>query len=78
MGFHRRLASIEMGRVCGNCGNTQGPFDKYWIGPRKTGQWIFTCPDPTDKSPEERQKALAACMARRDKRYAATHKGNTK
>lgn len=37
-----------MGRVrtCGNCGNTSGPFDKLFIGNRKTGRWVFTCPIP--------------------------------
>jgi hypothetical protein len=56
-------------RMCG-CGNKQGPFDKLWVGYRKTGRWIFTCPDPKDKTPEKRAEAAKACTERREKRYA--------
>jgi hypothetical protein len=59
-------------RVCGNCGNMQGPYDRLFIGYRKTGRWIFTCKVPsrpaTDK---QRQDAVKACNDRREKQYAS-------
>ena len=61
-------------RTCGNCGNTQGPFDKLFIGNRKTGRWIFTCPVPMkDKDgkrlPDAKRREIAmACTARREKK----------
>jgi hypothetical protein len=58
-------------RVCGNCGRTQGPFDRYWIGPRKTGHWIFTCPIDKKLTPEKQAEQAKECTARREKRYAA-------
>lgn len=56
---------------CGNCGTTQGPFDRLWIGFRKTGQWIVTCHDPKKETPEKRAEVAKACTARREAKYAS-------
>lgn len=29
--------------VCGNCGSTQGPFQRILVGTRKNGHWIVVC-----------------------------------
>ena len=61
-------------RKCGNCGNPQGPFDTLFIGFRKTGQWVFTCPIPkkdADGKPltdNARRELAMACTNRREKR----------
>lgn len=44
-----------MSTVCGNCGWATGPFARIWIGTRKNGRWIITCPDDQTR----------ACIARR-------------
>jgi hypothetical protein len=59
-------------RVCGNCGRTQGPFDLYWVGPRKTGQWIVTCITYKNLTPEKQAEQSKECTARREALYAAT------
>jgi hypothetical protein len=61
---------------CGNCGNKQGPFDRLWIGFRKTGQWNVTCKDPKDQTAEKRAAAAKACNDRREKQNAAAYKGD--
>lgn len=66
-----------MGRVrtCGNCGNTNGPFDRLFIGNRKTGHWVFTCPIPKKDAdgrpiPDQKRKEMAAaCNNRREKQH---------
>lgn len=67
-------------RVCGNCGSTQGPYDRYFVGYRKTGHYIFTCRVPlvdaegkrtTDKV---RLEAVRACNDRREKQNAPAPK----
>jgi hypothetical protein len=82
MGSARRQASIAgktmvVMRRCQACGNTQGPFDKLFIGHRKTGRWLFTCPVPrkdaegrplTDAA---RRDISAACNNRREKHGTA-------
>jgi len=63
-------------RVCGTCGNTQGPFSRIFVGFRKTGVWLYTCPVPLKDAdgkpiPEATRKAVAAaCNNRREKRSA--------
>lgn len=63
-------------RVCGNCGSTQGPYDRLFVGFRKTGRWIFTCRIPqkdaegkrtTDK---QRLDAVRECNERREKKFS--------
>jgi len=64
-------------RVCGNCGNTQSPFDRLFIGNRKTGHWIFTCPVPLKDAEgkrlpdKKRADIAAACTNRREKQNAS-------
>ena len=65
-----------MNRVCMSCGSPQGPFAKLFIGDRKTGGYIFTCPMPVPKegkpvTDEQRKQAAMACNNRRDKRATA-------
>ena len=61
-------------RKCGNCGNTQGPFDKIWVGFRKTGRWIFVCKVPMKDAegkpvrPEKRAELAMECTKRAEKR----------
>lgn len=68
-------------RICGNCGSLQGPYDRYFVGYRKTGHYIFTCHVPmrdadgkhtTDKV---RLAAVRACNDRREKKNATAPKG---
>lgn len=64
-----------MPRVCATCGNTQGPFSRIFVGFRKTGQWLYTCPVPlkdADGKPiadSKRKEIAAACNNRREKRH---------
>lgn len=68
-------------RVCGNCGSLQGPYDRLFVGFRKTGHWVFTCkvpmkhPDGTRTTDKQRLAAINACAERRAKRNgpAQTH-----
>lgn len=66
-----------MHRVCDTCGNKQGPFARYWVGPKLTGKFVFTCPIPLKNaegkpySDNERKAFAAACNNRRDKRFAS-------
>ena len=61
-------------RTCGNCGNTQGPFDKVFVGFRKTGRWVFTCRVPLKgpdgkRLPDAKRAELAiACTQRAEQR----------
>lgn len=58
-------------RVCGTCGNTQGPFARLRIGDRKTGRWVFTCPPGKEGLPSDQRRApVVACLSRRAKRDA--------
>jgi hypothetical protein len=65
-------------RVCGNCGNTQGPFDKTFVGFRKTGRWVFTCKVPVKDAngkpiPGDKRAEMAMeCTKRAEKRRAST------
>lgn len=70
-------------RVCGNCGSLQGPYDRYFVGYRKTGHYIFTCRIPlldadgkrtTDKV---RLDAVRACNDRREKNNAPAPKSKS-
>lgn len=70
-----------MKRTCNTCGHTQGPFARLFVGDRKTGKYIFTCPIPVkDKEGKpvadaKRKEIAMACNNRRDKRNgtAQTH-----
>ena len=66
-----------MNRVCGTCGSKQGPFDREFIGFRKTGVLVFTCKLPVrdaegKRVPDaKRREAAMVCSNRREKRFAA-------
>lgn len=60
-----------MTRVCENCGNTQGPFARIFVGFRKTGRWLTYCPIPAKGTPEELTKMALACTERAEKRHGA-------
>lgn len=72
---------MKSNRACQNCGKTQGPFDKEFVGFRKTGRWIFTCHVPVRyidgrRIPDaKRAETAKACTDRRSKRdvTAQTH-----
>ena len=57
-----------MPTVCGNCGSTQGPFDKTRIGVnnKNPDPWIVTCAHgPLDE--QGHGKGTLACLDRRAK-----------
>jgi hypothetical protein len=60
-----------MTRQCGTCGNTQGPFDRIFVGFRKTGMWLFYCQTPKKLTGEEAAKYSVACYQRFEKNAAA-------
>src|SRR6478736_2115284 len=74
---HHSTVTSRKPRTCGNCGNTQGPFDKLFIGFRKTGRWVFTCPIPKKDAngkpltDAQRRELAMACINRREKRNGA-------
>lgn len=71
-----------MTRKCETCGNEQGPFSRLFIGDRKTGRWLFTCPVPLKEldgrpTPDSKRKEIAAaCNNRREKRHGAAQKAD--
>lgn len=64
-------------RACQCCGNTQGPFDKVFVGLRRTGRWVFTCHVPVrdaagKRLPDaKRAEIAAACNKRREDAFAS-------
>lgn len=64
-------------RTCGCCGSKQGPFDREFVGFRKTGVFLFTCKLPVRDADgrrvadSKRREAAMLCSNRREKRYAA-------
>ena len=60
-----------MKRKCMNCGNPTGPFDRYFVGFRKTGQWVFYCPTERKLPAEKRAAQSQACNNRREKSASA-------
>lgn len=73
MGLALSGVSIVSKRVCGTCGSTQGPFDSIFIGYRKTGIYLFTCPitareaDGRPVTEAKRKEIAMACNNRREK-----------
>lgn len=61
-----------MARTCGNCQSRQGPFDRAFVGFRRTGQNVYTCRVPqknldgTRTTEKQRIDSIHACHARKE------------